>query len=54
MDVESKDMKYKEVEIKGKHGDIVLGIPIKKDTQKEIDDLHKAIAEVIINNSRNR
>ncbi len=44
-------MEYREIELKGKHGVIVLGIPIKEDTQEEIDELHKAFAEVLINNS---
>ncbi len=40
---------YDIVEIPGKHGKIRLHFPKREPTQKEIDDLHRTVAEVIVN-----
>jgi len=42
------------VKIQGKHGKINLGIPEKEATQEEIDELHKTVAETIVNSSRKK
>ncbi|SNZ14508.1 hypothetical protein SAMN05421503_2430 [Terribacillus aidingensis] len=43
-------LEYREIEFQGKHGVIVLKVPIKEDTQEEIDELHRVFAEVTLNN----
>lgn len=44
---------YDIIEIPGKHGKIKLHVPKREPTQEEIDELHRAIAEVAINIGRN-
>lgn len=48
----SSNEEYKCVRFKGKHGMINLMIPNREPTQDEIEELHRSIAEVIVNNSK--
>lgn len=45
---------YRMVEIEGKHGIINLGIPEKEPTQEEINELHKTVAEVVVNTNKHK
>lgn len=40
------------VEIQGKHGRINLVVPNRKPTKEELDNLHRIIAETIVNTHR--
>ncbi|SEM79467.1 hypothetical protein SAMN04489762_1053 [Terribacillus saccharophilus] len=50
--IEEKGIHFKEYEIEGKHGIILLQVPIKEDTQEEIDTLHRVFAEVVLDELR--
>jgi hypothetical protein len=50
--VDEKGVEYREIKIPGKHGEIYLQVPIKEDTQEEIDAFYRTMAEVVLNNLR--
>lgn len=47
----SRNTEYKCIRFKGKHGVINLMVPFREPTQQEINDLHAAIAEIIVHNN---
>jgi hypothetical protein len=46
------DDHYNYIDIPGKHGLIKLAVPKRKATEEEVIELHRAVAEVIVNCSK--
>ncbi|MFP7255915.1 hypothetical protein [Terribacillus saccharophilus] len=50
--IEEDGKQFKEYKIHGRKGEIYLQVPIKEDTQEEIEALHRVFAEVALNELR--